>query len=162
MSAEPTLLERPAGVHVLHPGDVVIAERGERMETLLGSCIAIVLTDPRRTVGVMCHIVNASACPPGRTCGTSYAEPALDAMFALLQGRGIAPRWCEAYVAGGGNMFPSLFGSAHVGDRNARWALDALAQHGIRLLAEDLGGTSYRRLAWTVGAEAPQIVAVPV
>ena len=50
----------PVGlVHVLHPGDVACGERGERFETLLGSCVAIVLTDPRRTIGAMCHIVHA-------------------------------------------------------------------------------------------------------
>ena len=48
--AAPTL-EPPGPLHTLHPGDVVCAERGDRMETLLGSCVAVVLTDPRRTVG---------------------------------------------------------------------------------------------------------------
>ena len=50
-------------VHTLHPGDLAFATRGERLDTLLGSCVAIVLTDPRRTVGVMCHIVHARSAP---------------------------------------------------------------------------------------------------
>ena len=53
-------------LHVLHPGGVACGERGERFETLLGSCVAIVLTDPRRTVGAMCHIVHAMPAPAGR------------------------------------------------------------------------------------------------
>ena len=92
----------------------------------------------------------------------AYAEVALDTMYALLRERGIDPRQCEAYVYGGGNMFPALFKTAHVGENNARWALDALAYDGVRVLFDDLGGTTYRRLSWTVGPAAPQVTAVPV
>ena len=59
-------------LHVLHPGGVACGERGERFETLLGSCVAIVLTDPRRTVGAMCHIVHAMPAPAGRHDDATY------------------------------------------------------------------------------------------
>lgn len=156
------ILEPLGPLYTLHPGDVVCAERGERLETLLGSCVAIVLTDPRRTVGAMCHIVHASRALAGVAETGAYAEVALDTMYALLRERGIDPRQCEAYVYGGGNMFPALFTAAHVGENNARWALDALAYDGVRVLFEDLGGSTYRRLTWTVGPAAPQVTAVPV
>ena len=60
------ILLPPALSKVLAPGDVAIGTRGDRFETLLGSCVAIVLTDPRRTVGAMCHIVHAMPAPAGR------------------------------------------------------------------------------------------------
>lgn len=157
-----SLPEPRAVVHTLHPGDVVCADRGDRLETLLGSCVAIVLTDPRRTLGAMCHIVHASRALAGTAETTAYASAALDAMHAKLRARGIDPRQCEAYVYGGGNMFPDLFQTTHVGDCNARWVLDALARDGVRVLVQDLGGHTYRRLSWTVGPEAPQVTAVPV
>jgi chemotaxis protein CheD len=151
-------------VHTLHPGDVAVGGAGERMTTLLGSCVAIVLTDPRRTVGAMCHIVHApSAVPPPGSTG-AFADVAFGAMFDLLALRGITPRLCQAFVFGGGNMFPGLDiapGTA-VGDDNARWALDALESEGIRVLCRDLGGHVYRRLSWTVGRAAPRVVAVPI
>jgi valyl-tRNA synthetase len=37
-----------------------------------------------------------------------------------------------------------------------------LAEDGIRVLAQDLGGCAYRRLSWTVGIGAPQVTSVPV
>lgn len=154
----PLPLQAAAGdVHVLHPGDVVCAERGARFETLLGSCIAIVLTDPRRTVGAMCHIVHSSPVPQGRTGNAAYADEALHAMYRQLHTRGIVPRLCEAYVYGGANMFPNLVTESHVGERNARWALQALAYDGVRLLAHDVGGQRYRKLSWVVGPQAPQL-----
>ena len=99
----------PAGtLHVLHPGDVACGERGERFETLLGSCVAIVLTDPRRTVGAMCHIVHAMPAPADRLDEASYADVALRQMNERLRKRGLQPGQCEAYVYGGGRMLPRV------------------------------------------------------
>lgn len=156
----------PPRVHLLHPGDLACADRGERFETLLGSCVAIVLTDPRRTVGAMCHVVHAGSPVAGNVRTTAYGDAALAQMSVMLRGRGIEPRLCTAWVVGGGNMFPRLAGvesaHCHVGDRNAAWALDRLAALGVRVLGHDLGGSTYRRLRWTVGPGAPEIHCVPV
>ena len=151
-------------VHTLHPGDVAVGSAGDRMSTLLGSCVAIVLTDPRRTVGAMCHIVHAASAVSPRGASGAHADVALAAVFDLLRLRGITPQLCQAYVFGGGNMFPVLdiAPGAAVGDGNARWVLDALASEGIEVLRHDLGGHVYRRLSWTVGPVAPRVVAVPI
>lgn len=42
-------------VITLHPGDVVLGTRGDRLQTLLGSCVAIVLTDPIERWGHVSH-----------------------------------------------------------------------------------------------------------
>ena len=137
-------------------------ERGDRFETLLGSCVAVVLTDPRRTIGVMCHIVHAGAPVAGAPRTAAYADVAFETMFQLLHGRGITPRLCEAYVYGGGNMFPGLIRDAHVGASNADRALETLDRAGIRVLLHDVGGTTYRRLSWTVGSAAPCMTAIDI
>lgn len=149
-------------VHVLHPGDVVCAYRGERLETLLGSCVAIILTDPLRTVGAMCHIVHSTSAGASARASTAHADNALAKMYAMLRAEGFVPEMCKAYVYGGGNMFPSLFKRCHVGQANAEWALKALSEDGVGLLGQDLGGDTYRRVGWTVGQAAPQVTAVSV
>lgn len=150
-------------MHTLHPGDVALGLRGDRLETLLGSCVAIILTDPRRTLGAMCHIVHASPAGGGQSDNTAYAANALDAMYQALMAHGINPRLCEAYVYGGGNMFPSMVSSRHhVGQANADWVLAALAEDGIRVVGHDLGGTRYRRVRWTVGNGRPEVTAVNI
>lgn len=157
------LLHFGSTTYTLHPGDVACGVRGDRLVTLLGSCVAVILTDPRRTVGAMCHIVHSNpAHNHVAQRDSTWGDVALDAMHDMLQQRGISPRMCEAYVYGGGNMFPGMVGEGHVGDRNARWTLEALAQDGVRVLQQDLGGTTYRRLSWTVGVEAPVVEAVAV
>ena len=148
----------PAMATVLHPGDVALGRLGDRLETLLGSCVSIILTDPRRTVAAMCHIVHSGTAPVDeRGAETTHAEPALAAMFDMLQGCGISPQLCEAYLYGGGNMFPSLFKESHVGADNTEWARQALADLGIPLRGQDTGGTAFRRITWTVGPGAPEV-----
>jgi chemotaxis protein CheD len=150
-------------VLTLHPGDVYCAGAGVRMETLLGSCVAIVLTDPRRTVGAMCHIVHTGrAASTGSAPATAQAEAALQRLYDLLRERSIDPARCEAYVYGGGNMFPGLFPQRHVGLNNTEWVLDALAEDGVTVLHSDVGGNRYRRLSWTVGPDQPRVQAVDV
>ena len=144
------------------PGDVVCAERGERLETLLGSCVAIVLTDTHRTIGAMCHIVHAGTSSRSHGKPASDADTAFETMYSLIRARGFNPLLCEAYVYGGGNMFPQLVGGPHVGERNAGHVLDRLRADGIRVLHQDLGGRTYRRLGWTIGHDAPDVCAVAV
>ncbi len=146
----------------LHPGDVALGVRGDRFETLLGSCIAIVLTDPMRTVGTMCHIVHSRRLTDDESPSAAYADIALNSMTALLQQHGITARLCEAYVYGGGNMFPQLDIVSDVGEANANWALNTLEDMCVKIIDVDVGGTAYRCLNWTVGFAPPQVVAVPV
>jgi chemotaxis protein CheD len=152
-----------AEVLTLHPGDVRCASAGVRMETLLGSCVAVVLTDPRRTVGAMCHIVHSGpASRSGSAPAAAHAATALRTLYALLQERAINPAYCEAYVYGGGNMFPELFRHRHVGLDNIEWVLNALTEDGVAVRHQDVGGNRYRRLSWTVGPEDPHVVAVNI
>lgn len=149
-------------VHTLMPGDVVCGDLGETMETLLGSCVAIVLTDRRRTVGAMCHIVHCN--PASESSGNpgAHAGQAVDMLYGLLRARGFAPELCDAYVFGGGNMFPSLVAGPHIGEKNGECVLERLREDGVRVVHQDLGGAAYRRLSWTVGPQAPVADAVEV
>jgi chemotaxis protein CheD len=150
------------GLTTLHPGDVALGLRGDRLQTLLGSCVAVVLTDPRRTLGVMCHIVHARPATRSHQATTAHADVALRTMGQLIQAHGLVTSMCEAYVYGGGNMFPHLVPGHSVGDRNVAQVLDVLAAQGIRVLSIDTGGAVYRQLRWTVGPDAPHTVAVPL
>lgn len=144
---------------VLHPGDVAFGTRGDRFETLLGSCVAVLMTDPRRTVGVMCHIVHPGGRPDG---DAAFGAAAFARMHQLLDEHSIVARLCQAWVVGGGNMFPNRYARTHVGDANARWVLRTLVDGGVHVVGHDLGGARYRRVHWTIGPGAPRITAVDI
>ena len=48
----------------------------------------------------------------------------MQTMFDRLIAVGIPQARCQAYVFGGGNMFPHVFSTTHVGAKNAQWVLD--------------------------------------
>jgi len=141
----------------LMPGDVAMGQAGDQLKTLLGSCVSVILTDPRRTVGVMCHIVHVGHPNAANKTNTAYGSVAMAEMVRRLYSVGFAPRSCEAYVFGGGNMFPKLFTHHHVGANNVDWVLGYLEHHKIPILRQDHGGAGYRRLLWTVGPGEPQV-----
>lgn len=141
----------------LMPGDVAIGVAGDHFRTLLGSCVSILLTDPRRTVGAMCHIVYAGEPNADNVENTAYARIAMQTLFEKLSAMGISPQLCQAYVFGGGNMFPNLFNRRHVGDANADWALEFLEHNNITVLRQDLGGNGYRKVSWIIGYEEPVV-----
>lgn len=145
----------------LMPGDVALGGLGDQFKTLLGSCVSVILTDPRRTVGTMCHIVHVGRPNLANQHNTAYGVIAMQDMFDRLIGIGIPPTRCHAFVYGGGNMFPQMFTTTHVGANNARWVIDCLHDQGIVVVDEDLGGNGYRKVAWTVGRELPVVQTVP-
>lgn len=142
------------------PGDVAVGQAGEHLKTLLGSCVAVILTDPRRTVAAMCHIVHVGQPNAANRHNTAYGVVAMEEMFHRLHQVGVTPRLCEAYVFGGGNMFPKLFQVQHVGSNNVTWVLHQLKQHHIAVVDQSLGGLGYRKVSWTVGPTEPVVEVV--
>lgn len=142
----------------LMPGDVALATAGDELKTLLGSCVSIILTDPRRTIGAMCHIMHVGQPNAAYRHNTDYGEVAMEAMFSKPLAVGIPAKRCEAYVYGGGNMFPDIVSGVSEGDRNVQWAMDFLSDHGIAVVESSLGGTSYRKVSWRVGGASPTVI----
>lgn len=163
VALRPPLPRSPQGVYVLHPGDVWCADQGDRLQTLLGSCVSICLSNPQRTVGGMCHYMYSGEVPFAHRHNTAYAEPALKRLFANLRSKGVKPENCEAFVYGGGCLFQHDAGHGRsVGARNAQWALDFLADAQVHVIAQSLGGAQYRKVDWRIGAEAPEVHTVPM
>jgi chemotaxis protein CheD len=144
----------------LMPGDVALAVRGEQLKTLLGSCVSVILTDPRHTVAAMSHIVHVGTPNASNQSNTAYGSVAMNHMFGMLRARGVNPAMCEAYVFGGGNMFPQIFNARNVGSANANWVLDFLDSQGIFVANQELGGNGYRKVSWTVGLKEPLVETV--
>ena len=155
---------RPPGAAAVHgeafdllPGAVAVGLAGDQFRTLLGSCVSVILTDPRRSIGAMCHIVHVGRPNTANARNTAYGAPAMTELFARVQQLGINPVLCQAYVFGGGNMFPNVFNEHHVGDANGRWVMDFLHARNMQVLDSNLGGNGHRKISWTVGPREPVV-----
>jgi chemotaxis protein CheD len=113
----------------------------------LGSCVAIVLHSREAVVGSMAHVMlplahrNGESESPGK-----FADSAVAAMVCQMEIMGVRPPELVAKIAGGADMFAGQFKGTgrRIGSRNILAAQRSLESFGIRLVAQDVGGTSGR------------------
>lgn len=143
---------------VLYPGDIAFAMHGDCLQTLLGSCVSVILTTARREAAAMCHLVHGSAAPFHKSRDTSYASAALPFVRRLMQRFCDADSGLEAFVFGGANMFPGRPRMCDVGGINLKATYTFLQDHGIDVVFESVGGCSFRKVTWMVGAGTPGVL----
>jgi chemotaxis protein CheD len=118
----------------------------------LGSCVAITFYSKEAIVGSMAHVMLPLAYSaddsgaPGK-----FADSAVAAMVQQMETRGIGPSRLVAKIAGGADMFAGQFKGTdrRIGARNVLAARKALDNFGIRLMAQDVGGTAGRTVEFT-------------
>jgi chemotaxis protein CheD len=144
-----------ARAHLIHPGDLGSGCQGEVFATLLGSCVAITLWHRRRHCGSICHFIfaaGAGALGADGAPDARYGRAAFGRMRQGLLRAGVLLAECDAKIFGGGRMF-ALASPAHdVGANNIALARSMLAEVGLPLLAEHVGGDGYRRLLFDVAS----------
>lgn len=119
------------------PGEFFVTTRDMLLVTVLGSCVAACIRDPERNIGGMNHFM----LPDGGTGAMSrtarYGAYAMELLVNELIKAGARRSALVAKVFGGGRVMASL-ANANVGERNAGFVLDYLANESIPVLAQDL------------------------
>ena len=116
----------------------------------LGSCIGISLYDPQQKVGWLLHIMLPDSTQArGSDNPAKFADTGLPLMLKDVLALGASKTRLVAKIAGGAQMF--AFANAtdvmRVGARNAEAAKKMLKDLGIKLIAEDTGGTYGRTVS---------------
>ena len=132
----------------LNPGDIGCGHKHEVFGTLLGSCVAITLWHPKRKIGSICHFVLPTI-PDTREFDGRYGTAAFEHQKNDLLRLGVNVRQCVAKIFGGGKMFTHS-GMQDVGLRNIAMARKLVADEGLVVTAENVGGEGYRRLYFDV------------
>ncbi len=112
----------------------------------LGSCVGVTLYDPTSKIGGMVHIMlpDSNGDPKGKPA--KYADTAVPLLLENVLKLGAKKNKLVAKLAGGAQMLKFSRNNAanSIGARNAEEAKKALRKAGIRIVAEDTGG-SYGR-----------------
>ncbi|MEY4640295.1 MAG: putative chemoreceptor glutamine deamidase CheD [Pseudomonadota bacterium] len=166
-----------APVTVLLPGDYLFAEGHARIQTLLGSCVAMVFWHPLRRIGCMCHFVL-----PWRLCSMQpdarYADEFMRSLMKEVRARRTRPEDYEVRLYGAANMFRMLKttcadsnqvdgvmlcpGCISVSCRNRVAAHAEAAKHGFVVRDADLGGTAYRHVDFDVATGSVSVKTTPM
>lgn len=101
--------------------------------TVLGSCVAACIRDPRRGIGGMNHFVLPRSPTPLSDSRQSsrYGDDLMPRLVDALLANGAALHRLEATVFGGANLSGCYY---NIGERNLDFALDFLAARGIPVI----------------------------
>lgn len=126
-------------------GQIELGQRSGRLTAVLGSCVGLVLCQPRLQIAALAHIVLPQSGgrdgPPGK-----FADTAVPAMLSLFERHGAGRSGLVAKIAGGACMF-GTGGPMQIGDSNIAAVIEALRKSGIAVSAQDVGGNSGRRVS---------------
>jgi two-component system chemotaxis response regulator CheB len=128
----------------LLPGDSVTTRKPTHLATLLGSCVSVCLSNTsQRTAGMNHYMLPESAGgpDPGRYGDTSIRQ-LVKTLFALDSN----PRHYRARIYGGGKVIGHLGALGDIGTRNIEIARRLLAEFGLGIEHEEVGGSKGRRI----------------
>lgn len=130
-------------IHIVQGEQRVSQAPGERIATLLGSCVAACLHDPIAKLGGMNHFLLPGDEEEPHGHGERVGVHAMEVLINALLSRGATRSRLEAKLFGGAS---TMRGLSDVGALNAGFALRFLEREGIRLASSCLGGERGRRV----------------
>jgi chemotaxis protein CheD len=122
-----------AAVKVL-PGEYFVTADDLLVMTVLGSCIAACIWDPRVRVGGMNHFMLPEG--GGDTSGR-YGSYAMELLINEMMKLGARREHMQAKVFGGGQVMHS-FTTMNVGERNTAFVLEYLQTERIAVISKDV------------------------
>jgi chemotaxis protein CheD len=133
-----------AGCHFLYPATLFASREPSRVQTLLGSCVAICLYDQILKIGGMNHFMLPLWDGRGQQT-PKYGDTAVEMLIGKMIDMGSRPENVVAKVFGGGNQHGSIK-TLSIGERNGEMATRAMKKHHIQIVASSLGGTNGRKI----------------
>ncbi|TGB04783.1 chemotaxis protein CheD [Halobacillus salinus] len=133
--------------------DLKFVSAPDRIRTSgLGSCVGVVLFDPRKQLAGMAHVMlpDSHMAKQEKMNRFKYADTALDDLLRGLTDNGASKFRMKAKIAGGAQMFSFKTSSdmMRIGPRNIEAVKEKLAQFHIPIIAEDVGGKSGRTIVF--------------
>jgi chemotaxis receptor (MCP) glutamine deamidase CheD len=135
----------PRRLHKIHIGGVCASAEPAVVRTVLGSCIAVCLRDPRAGVGGMNHFM-LPASAAGEAVSARYGVHAMELLINDCMRAGADRRGLEAKVFGGGHVLRMRETDGNVPQSNIKFALHFLRTEGIPIVSSDLGGYAAREV----------------
>jgi len=115
----------------------------------LGSCVGLCLYDPVRKIGGMVHILLPEKIEK-QDNPFKFAETAPLALLEEMKKEGASRKDVYAKISGGAMMFSGSNSLFDIGQRNVEMTKKVLAELGIPLKAEEVGGKKGRSIFFYV------------
>ena len=134
----------------LAPGEFYFGGGHTRVQTLLGSCVAITVWHPVKRIGGMCHYLLSTRGTNQKAAKGYYADDAVEMFLKEIRRNNTKPFEYEVKLFGGANMFVCTSnnkGPTNVAANNILNGKILLQQSGFsKIKSKDVGGTSHRKI----------------
>jgi chemotaxis protein CheD len=135
----------------LLPGEYYVTTVGERIATVLGSCVSACVRDRRLGVGGMNHFMlpldaskGTSAWGAAASAATRYGNVAMERLINDILKLGGRRESLEVKLVGGGKVLEVM--DFDIGARNIEFVRKYVADEGFGVAGEDLGGLFPRKV----------------
>ena len=156
-------------------GEIRIGKPDDVLQTLLGSCVGILIYDPQRLIAGLAHVQLPGELPTASendaTCNNpievshsskltrlrtkrqlgKYADTAIPELVEQLSRSNASIQSLEAHLFGGADMF-SVRRKPSIGQLNIDFVERWLAAYDIPIQSRQVGGTQARRVVFTVAS----------
>jgi chemotaxis protein CheD len=131
---------------ILSPGEVYFGQNSKRIQTLLGSCVAITVWHAKHRVGGMCHYLIAEQNNKDELLQNNYRYGS-NSLHYLLEKMSLYPpiKEFELRIYGGSNMYDRVK-SPSIGEANVAFAKSWAASLQLKFIEEDILGKDCRTL----------------
>jgi chemotaxis protein CheD len=134
------------------PGEYYVTREDEVIDTVLGSCVAACIRNPRLGIGGMNHFMlprpngsGADAWEKVAGRATRYGTASMEQLINSVLGAGGTRQDLEVKIFGGGRVLPKL---TDIGARNIAFVREFLKQEGLKIASEDAGDTCSRHIQY--------------
>lgn len=134
------------------PGEYYVTCEDEIIDTVLGSCVAACIRNPRLGIGGMNHFMlprpsGASNDAWEKVAGraTRYGTASMEQLINRVLGPGGTRQDLEVKIFGGGRVVPKL---SDIGARNIAFVREFLQHEGLKIASEDAGDTCSRHVQY--------------
>lgn len=150
-SPETVEVAADAATAYVHVGQLFTSPKACTVTTILGSCVSVCLWDPTTGAGGLNHFL-LPQCVENGISSPRFGNVAIHRLLHELAGLGSPRARLKAKVFGGASVIDA-FQSANesLGLKNVNVARRLLADAGIPIVAEDIGGAQGRKLVFQTG-----------
>lgn len=134
------------------PGEYYVTREDEIIDTVLGSCVAACIRNPRRGIGGMNHFMLPRPSGTGSDAwekvagrATRYGTASMEQLINSVLRAGGTRQDLEVKIFGGGRVITKL---SDIGARNLDFVREFLQQEGLKIAAEDSGDTCSRHVQY--------------
>ena len=132
------------------PGEYYVTREDEVIDTVLGSCVAACIRNPRLGIGGMNHFMLPRPAGAGgdtweKVAGraTRYGSASMEQLINRVLSAGGERRDLEVKIFGGGRVLSSL---SDIGARNVDFVREFLRKEGLKIASADTGDTCSRHV----------------